>query len=197
MGIARLLFFIMLGLALTPRETFPAAGTEPLSDLTSRLAAIADLARPSPMIDIPEGWFLMGTNRKDDDPYGLETQYDDTELPQRRVWLDAYTIDRDEASMAEFLAFLRRHDREPAEELQRLIRHVITVHAMPDYVIASWPALYVTWTEAAEFCAVQGKRLPTEAQWEKAARRNRWSSLPLGHHRAESGPRRVWSVSRA
>ena len=51
--------------------------------LEGHLQAIAKLAKSSPMVDIPEGWFLMGTVRKDDDPFGLETQYDDTEFPQR------------------------------------------------------------------------------------------------------------------
>ena len=50
----------------------------------------------------------MGTVRKDDDPFGLETQYDNTEFPQRRIWLDAYSLDRDEVSMAEYMAFLYR-----------------------------------------------------------------------------------------
>jgi len=46
------------------------------------------LAKPSPMVRIPEGWFLMGTIRKADDPYGLEAQFDDTEMPQRRIRLE-------------------------------------------------------------------------------------------------------------
>src|SRR5581483_10114562 len=60
--------------------------------LAARLTSIARLAQPSPMVAIPAGWFLMGTARKDDDPYGMETQFDDTELPQRRIWLDAYQM---------------------------------------------------------------------------------------------------------
>jgi iron(II)-dependent oxidoreductase len=133
------------------------------------------------MQTIPAGWFLMGTTRKDDDPYGLDTQFDDTELPQRRVWLDGYAMDRDEVSIADYLADLRRRRLSPPEELQRLIRHVITVHAMPDYVIASWPVLYVTWAEARDYCRAQGKRLPTEAEWEKAARGSDARLFPWGH----------------
>jgi formylglycine-generating enzyme required for sulfatase activity len=82
-------------------------------DLGLHLEAIAALAHPSTVVRVPEGWFLMGTVRKDDDPYGLETQFDNTEYPQRRIWLDAYQIDRDEVSMAEYLAFLNAHDQEP------------------------------------------------------------------------------------
>ena len=161
-------------------------GTEP-ADLASHLAAIATLAHPSPVADVPAGWFVMGTIRKDDDPYGLDTQFDDTELPQRRVWLDAYAIDRDEVSMGEYLAYLERERRAAPDELQRLIWHVITVHSVPDYVIASWPMIYVTWEEAVGFCARQGKRLPSEAEWEKAARGTAGHLFPWGRRRPEPG----------
>ena len=68
--------------------------------------------------------------RVDDDPYGKETQFDDTELPQHRVWLDTYEIDRDEVSLAEYLAYLHARKLHPSVELQKLIWHVITVHSV-------------------------------------------------------------------
>jgi gamma-glutamyl hercynylcysteine S-oxide synthase len=157
-----------------------AAPRDPSVELSGHLTAIAQLAHASPAMTVPAGWFLMGTNRIDDDPYGLGTQFDNTELPQRRVWLDAFTIDRDEVSIAEYLAFLQQQRRESPEPLSRLIWHIITVHFMPDQVIASWPVLYVTWSEANEFCHAHGKRLPTEAEWEKAARGNDGNLFPWG-----------------
>jgi iron(II)-dependent oxidoreductase len=166
-------------LIIVPREQAISGLTE-TADIGTHLAAIAALAHRSPVVPVPAGWFLMGTIRKDDDPYGLETQFDNTEYPQRRIWLDAYQIDRDEASLAEYLAFLKGHGREPPEELTRLVRHLITVHSLPDYVMAPWPALYVTWQEAADFCRAQDKRLPTEAEWEKAARGPDGNLFPWG-----------------
>lgn len=157
------------------------ASDTPSIDLVRHLTSIAQLAQTSPIVDISPGWFMMGTNRVDDDPYGLHTQFDDTELPQRRIWIDRYAIDRDEVSIAEYLAFLRGNHRHPPEPLQRLIWHMITVHFMPDAIIASWPVLYVTWSEAVEFCAAHGKRLPTEAEWEKAARGNEGNLFPWGN----------------
>ena len=70
---------------------------------------------------------------------------------------------------------------------QRLIWHVITVHLLPDYVLARWPALYVTWAEAAEFCRAQGKRLPTETEWEKAARGSDGNLFPWGNNKPVPG----------
>ena len=167
-------------IALVAAAVISFASSPPSEEVVHHLNAIADLAEASPMVLIPAGWFLMGTTRKDDDPYGLETQFDDTEQPQRRVWLDTYSIDRHEASLSEYLLYLRQQSRSAPEALERLIWHVISVHSLPDYVLARWPALYVTWEEAAAFCMVQGKRLPTEAEWEKAARGTEGSLFPWG-----------------
>lgn len=180
------LTILVLLASLLPAPEVPAQAINEAA-LAARLTSISRLAGPAPMVAVPAGWFLMGTSRKDDDPYGMETQFDDTELPQRRIWLDAYQMDRDEVSMAEFLAFLQQRGEPPSHELKHLIWHVITVHAMPDYVIARWPALYVTWQEAETFCRAQGKRLPTEAEWEKAARGADGKVFPWGKAKPSSG----------
>jgi iron(II)-dependent oxidoreductase len=157
------------------------AGPEPRPELVHHLDAIVQRAQPSPTVTVPAGWFLMGTTLKHGVPaFSLETQFDDTEQPQRRIWLDAYAMDRDEVSLAEYLAFIKERLQTPPEELQRLIWHLVTVHFLPDYVMARWPALYVTWAEADEFCRSKGKRLPTEAEWEKATRGTEGSLFPWG-----------------
>ena len=138
------------------------------------------------MQTIPASEFVLGSKRIDDDPYGLRTQFDDTELPQNRVWLDAYEMDRDEVSLGEYLKFLQQRQQDPPDELQKLIWHVITVHSVSDQTLTRWPALYVTWQEAKDFCQARAKRLPTEAEWEKAARGTDGRLFPWGEEAPES-----------
>ena len=154
--------------------------SKPSAELTKHLTAIAALAKPSPTLPVAAGPFLLGSKRIDDDPYGIRTQFDDTELPQNRVWIDDFEMDRDEVSLGEYLAFLTQKKVTPSDELQKLIWHVITVHSVADDTLARWPALYVTWTEARDFCRAKGKRLPTEAEWEKAARGTEGGLFPWG-----------------
>ncbi len=150
----------------------------PLVD--EHIVHIAGFAKPSPQVVIPEGWFLMGTNRRDDLRHGFEVHYDDTEFPQRRIWVDAFSMDQYEASLSEFLAFLLKTQRQISPELRSLIWHLISVHFIPDQALAPWPALYVTWEEAQAFCSLQNKRLPSEAEWEKAARGEAARIFPWG-----------------
>ncbi len=183
---SRLPLFILCALLTGIGAPSAMAGSKPAPDLARHLTAIAALAKTSPALPIPAGPFLIGSKRVDNDPYGLWTQFDDTELPQQRVWLDAYEIDRDEVSLAEYLAFLYTPTAFPPDELQKLIWHVITVHSVSDETLARWPALYVTWPEADAFCRSHRSRLPTEAEWEKAARGADGALFPWGETAPES-----------
>ncbi len=180
LGLATGTVFLVCCVAVLESAAKETNDPAPPPELEQHLAAIAGLSQPSPMVKIPAGWFLMGTVRKDDDPFGLETQYDDTEFPQRRIWLDVYALDRDEVSLAEYLAFLYGQGLPVPHKLRHLIWHLIDVHVLPDYVMARWPALYMTWEEADRFCRERGKRLPTEAEWEKGARGTDGRVFPWG-----------------
>lgn len=170
---AALSALFMLGSALSPTLT---ATTE----IRSRIDAIAAQAEHSSMMPVAEGFFFMGTTRTGHESFSLTLQYDDTEQPQRRIWLDRYEIDRDEVSLSEFLRWLAQQRQPIPAEIHKLIEHVMTVHALTPDTLARWPALYVTWTEASDFCRTQGKRLPTEAEWEKAARGEKARLFPWG-----------------
>ena len=168
--------FLFTGMSRTEASE----GVTPSRELNRHLSTIAGMAQAAPVTTIPAGEFTIGSKRIDDDPYGPWTQFDDTELPQQRIWLDEFFIDRHEVSLGEYLAYLGRKKQHPAEELQKLIWHVITVHSVSDQTLTRWPALYVTWHEAVGYCTSQGKRLPTEAEWEKAARGPNGLLFPWG-----------------
>lgn len=148
---------------------------------------IASLAQASPMMTIPEGRFIMGTAKAGQDLFSLDLPYDDTEQPQRQVWLDQFSIDRDEVTLGEFLRWHHQQHRPVSGELRKLIDHMITVHAVPPDRLTRWPALYVTWAEASDFCRTYGKRLPSEAEWEKAARGDKGNLFPWGEQPPASG----------
>lgn len=89
------------------------------------------------------------------------TEYhaDLTHMQQRDVFLDAYAIDRDEVSVADY----RRCVDTGKCELDALVA------GDERYIHGDWPMVNVNWEEAQTFCRAQGKRLPTEAEWERAA----------------------------
>jgi len=150
------------------------------NDVQSPVEDIAALANSTLLLTVSEGPFIMGTARTSYEPFSFDLQYDDTEQPQRRVWLNRYEIDRDEVNLGEYLLWLRQQQRRVPEEVRKLIDHVTTIHAMQPETLARWPALYVTWFEASAFCYAREKRLPTEAEWEKAARGDSGNLFPWG-----------------
>lgn len=174
------IFLLSIGLVILSSWTTWGSMEAAPPAVDAHVQGIASFAKPSPMVSIPGGWFLMGTNREDRNRHSFETHYDNTEFPQRRIWLDEYQIDRYEVSLGEFLQFLLSSTRNVSPALRDLIWHLISVHFIPDQALAPWPALYVNWEEAQAFCLNQGKRLPSEAEWEKAARGTTGKIFPWG-----------------
>jgi iron(II)-dependent oxidoreductase len=168
--------FLILGLPCLVSGTID----PPPPAVDDHIARIASFATSSPQVTIPEGWFLMGTTRRDNMRHSLESHYDDTEFPQRRIWIDEIAFDRYEVSLGEYLAFLLKTNRPVSHELKDLIWHLMTVHFIPEQALAPWPALYVTWEEAKSFCKYHNKRLPSEAEWEKTARGESARIFPWG-----------------
>jgi sulfatase modifying factor 1 len=105
----------------------------------------------SEMILIPEGPFLRGYS---------EGGFD--EKPEGRIKLDAYWIDRFEVTYQDYFAFVSATGhRKP---ISRYVKHFEKLSG------SAQPAVYVSWEDADAYCRYRGGRLPTEAEWEKAAR---------------------------
>ena len=116
----------------------------------------------APMVLIPTGEFTMGS------PDG---KGDGNEHPQHQVYLDAFDIDKFEVTVARYAEFLQAMKRAKP--------------AFWDQVDTSkhgnLPVVGVDWNDAEAYCRWAKKRLPTEAEWEKAARGTDERTYPWGN----------------
>jgi formylglycine-generating enzyme required for sulfatase activity len=120
------------------------------------------VVRDTPVVTIPEGEFLMGAS-------GTEALED--ERPQHRVWLDRFEIDLHEVTTAQYAAFLSQDKRAAPWQWESVD---LSIHQ-------DRPVIGVNWGDAEAFCRWRGKRLPTEAEWEKAARGTDGRRYPWGN----------------
>ena len=130
----------------TPTPTFPPTATfTPAAGSTSAATRIDGMA----MVYIPAGGFEMGLNNSSGD-----------EQPVHTVNLDAFWMDQTEVTNAMYQKCVNAKVCEPPTSTYRF--------GDPQY--EDFPVVYVDWNRAKAYCEWAGAQLPTEAQWEYAAR---------------------------
>jgi len=140
-------------------KTYPTSYTLAAnSDVRVREGAPKDTGS---MVLIPGGKFIMGSNERWDD-----------EAPEYIESVDKFYIDRYEVTNAEYEKFTYDTKREepyhwPNGKVPRNKKN--------------HPVIYVNWHDAREYCKWRGKRLPTEQEWEKAARGDSGNIYPWGN----------------
>jgi formylglycine-generating enzyme required for sulfatase activity len=154
----------------TPPEVEPEAGSQRVWE--------GDEAE---MVYVPSGTFLMGSSEDND-------QADNVEFPQHEVYLNGFWIDKYEVTNQRYALCVDDGVCDPPSESGSFTRDMYFTH--PEY--ANYPVVWVNWFDANRYCEWAGKQLPTEAQWEKAARGTDarefpWGDEPIDETRANFG----------
>jgi len=124
--------------------------------------------RGSEMVFVPAGDFPMGCGE------GSKITCEENEQPQHKVYLDAFYIDKYEATVSQYRACV----------LEGVCRESSRTRGPCLYDspgVDNYPVNCVDWNQAETFCKWAGKRLPTEAEWEKAARGSDGRAYPWGN----------------
>ena len=125
-----------------------------------------------PQVFIPAGTFRMG---------GMDARSAPDERPAHYVTLDAYWMDQLEVTNAMYLLCLQTGPCTAPQSFKSSRR--TEYFRNPEF--NDYPVVYVTWGQAKTYCEWAGGRLPSEAEWERAARGDDWRTFPWGEDKAD------------
>ncbi len=165
----------------TTEVTAPAEveAQQPVSG-TTRISPIDQMVQ----VYIPAGEFIMGSTDVEA-KITLEGGRAYPEIPQHTYYLDGYWIDKYEVTNAQYALCVEAGVCDPPYKNSSETRQ--SYYDNPEY--ANYPVIWVTWYMARTYCEWAGRRLPTEAEWEKAARgtdgrKYPWGNDPIGNEHA-------------
>jgi len=143
----------------------------------------------SEMIEIPAGEFTFGMEEDHLRHWvtagniyfqGIEEQYrEELVIPERKVTLETFYIDSFETTNKEYAEFLDATGYEPSDKTDYL-KNWTENGRYPDWA-ETFPVVWVSKEDAEAYCRWSGKRLPTEQEWEKAARGEEGLYYPWGN----------------
>ena len=179
---------------IPPTETpIPPTSTPILTPTPQRIAdSPTALPTRSPqsfadMILIPAGEFTMGSTQAQVDAAfeqckksygdGCKKEWFEREMPQHTVNLGEYFIDKYETTNAQYAECVKAGKCTAPHKTKSYSR----ANYYGNAEFANYPVIYIDWTQAKSYCEFAGKRLPTEAEWEKAARGTDGRTYPWGN----------------